>query len=930
MACYLTFDVANLGTLHMTWSEEPIEGALAMMTPENPVPKFKFRQNGGRSEIIRRIREDKRTLFRGWCDFVKTGRDLHGTFEILDTEHEAAQIHVTFNTFGDLLPVLAGEEYHVYDHSAVAVTHRENKAFNSVKTMNPAQRMLLQAPAAETPADDAKDAVEPRVRKNSTGALSSVELVGQENETKQRFYGSPSMHKGAFYHMESEKRRGDMSGIFKSFTSSRASERSASDALEESPSRRRHSSVRPSAPARNIEASKMECLNDLGLWDSFYRADSQGKTHIGNPAVFQLLAGDRHAQYRTTYDRALGKNIESLPPKEEGVRRSAANTSTAKVAPEEALARTHQNNKSRNDEKRGSNTHSWLDGLRFVGHLCMQVLFVEVILPHYRFQRIWELWIVVCVLWNAVLLPYHLAFAPNPNDQSETVSTIDGVIDICFIIDLFLNFATAYVDDWGTLITDRREIGRSYLSHWFWVDLPATLPFELFVPPSEATAINMVKCIRLIRITKIFKFLERFRFANSARIMRLFASLMLVCHWIGCLWFFIGVNTSTPCESWADYFDPTLHDVRINGTWVFLDGPYPEGQTAYCSWLSLHRLGTDEAPVTSKYLKSVYWSVTTITSVGYGDVVPITDAETLFTIANMLLGAAIYAMIFSNFVSYIARMDQSSTKYSEKMEDIREQMRYLRLPTQIRTRVEQYFEYVWLCHKGLLDRSNYFYDELPLPLHLECAEFLHLKTLEANPLFKTCSRSFLRGMALRLKPQLVVPGEYVVNKGDAATAIFFVARGELEVLTDFQGHQLGCLEAGDYFGDIGVLTRTKRTASIRALSFCDLHYLAADDLRELLLVYEKDADMVSRNALEFVRIFADTQKDNMASDHDRAILERVKTGLQDPGIAASPSAPALRAIFPEDDPEKDEGIASASRPKRTQIVNPVGGRKSDA
>ena len=58
-----------------------------------------------------------------------------------------------------------------------------------------------------------------------------------------------------------------------------------------------------------------------------------------------------------------------------------------------------------------------------------EILFVEVILPHYLFERMWEPWIVICVMWNAVLLPYHLAFAPDPADQSTMVTSIDGFID---------------------------------------------------------------------------------------------------------------------------------------------------------------------------------------------------------------------------------------------------------------------------------------------------------------------------------------------------------------------------------------------------------------------------------------------------------------------------------------------------------------------
>ncbi len=578
----------------------------------------------------------------------------------------------------------------------------------------------------------------------------------------------------------------------------------------------------------NEKADDLEWLNKRSNWENYYDNQDKGKLE-GSESATLKEQGKSHSKIRVS--QFLGKN--------------------ARVAPAPTLTYRSKGELSFGEKVQDNIARGFVE-LR-------SILFVQVLMPHHTFIKIWEPWIVVCVLWNAVLLPYNLAFDSTVTQQEMVfVDNLDKAIDWMFILDLFLNFAKAYVDDWGALVTDRREIAQTYLSKWFWVDLPATLPFELFVPSSQATLINMVKCIRLIRITKILKFLERFRFANSARIMRLFASLMLVCHWIGCIWFFLGYNASAKCSDWPEYFDIERDDILLNGTWVNMQTAdfviQPSMDPPLCSWLSVHNLATARTTST-QYLKSVYWAVTTITSVGYGDIVPVTDGETLFTILNMLMGAGIYAMIFSNFVSYIARMDQAATKYSEKMEDIRGQMRYLRLPQHIVERVEQYFEYVWLCHKGLLDRDNYFFDELPLPLHIECAEHLHMATVQKNPLFRGCSQSFLRGVLVRLKPQIVVPFEYVVNKGDVSTAMFFIARGELEVLTDKDGETLSILREGDYFGDIGVLTRRKRTASIRAISFCDLHFLIADELRELLLMYEKDSEILSKNALEFVKRF---------------------------------------------------------------------------
>mmetsp|Transcript_4188 Transcript_4188/g.6385 ORF Transcript_4188/g.6385 Transcript_4188/m.6385 type:complete len:151 (-) Transcript_4188:6-458(-) len=135
MACYLTFDVANLGTLVATWSEEPIEGALAVVRPGKPVPKFKFKQRGGRVEVIRKIREDIKKLYQGWVEFIKLAKQNDGTFELL----EPRGVTVTFNKFSELEHVVTGEEYISGDYSGVAVCGKDADPYKSVKTMSNGQ-----------------------------------------------------------------------------------------------------------------------------------------------------------------------------------------------------------------------------------------------------------------------------------------------------------------------------------------------------------------------------------------------------------------------------------------------------------------------------------------------------------------------------------------------------------------------------------------------------------------------------------------------------------------------------------------------------------------------------------------------------------------------------------------------------------------------
>jgi hypothetical protein len=136
-ACYLTFDVANLGMLSYHWSKTPIEGALAEIRPGRPVAAHKFTQRAGRSEIIRNIREDYRRLFQGWAEFIKSARQCDGTFVLL----EPREVTVTFSLGGTIEPVDTGVEYLVNKYSAVAVCGKDRNPYTNVRRMSNAQFM---------------------------------------------------------------------------------------------------------------------------------------------------------------------------------------------------------------------------------------------------------------------------------------------------------------------------------------------------------------------------------------------------------------------------------------------------------------------------------------------------------------------------------------------------------------------------------------------------------------------------------------------------------------------------------------------------------------------------------------------------------------------------------------------------------------------
>ena len=491
------------------------------------------------------------------------------------------------------------------------------------------------------------------------------------------------------------------------------------------------------------------------------------------------------------------------------------------------------------------------------------------LVPNTRLYTIWELLIIAAVLWVAIALPFNIGFGLVEEDMWSFAIIMEYGTDQLFMIDVALQFFTAYVDKWGNLHKNRRSIARRYVKGYFLIDFVAAIPFDYFLTSGAVKKLAMIKGIRLLRIFKVFKFLDKYKSSNIWKIFRLFAGFMLFAHWIGCFWWYIGVNWSPDAytgSTWVEgagyqcyehpdhgtFASPMIYEAFLEDTENCKGCAAPGAmKQAFLDGLTEEGVGCEANELRFRYVRSLYWALTTITSVGYGDICPGTRLETIVGIFVELVGAAFYATIFSNMAVYVASLDAVHNQYIEEVQSIQEQMIYLKLPRSIFNKVENYYEYLYLRHKSLLEEDDYFYRQLPAPLEREVCMHLFQHSVEKVHLFHGCSIAFVRELVTKLKPQICIPHEYVINRGDPAKFMFFIARGSVDVLTDLGGEKLGELHEGDYFGEMAVLQSTLRTCSVRTRMFCDLYHVEADCIQELLHAFPKDKKLVLHNALRF-------------------------------------------------------------------------------
>jgi len=243
------------------------------------------------------------------------------------------------------------------------------------------------------------------------------------------------------------------------------------------------------------------------------------------------------------------------------------------------------------------------------------------------------------------------------------------------------------------------------------------------------------------------------------------------------------------------------------------------------SWLT--QSGFDNINPISNYIHSLYWTIITMTTVGYGDITPARNIEFVFTMIVALLGASSYAYIIANVSSLISNLNAARSAFRNKVQAVNQYLFQRNLPDDLNNKVKEYYEYLWSRYKGHRERE--FFDDIPVPLRLEILKNLTKEFINKAPLFKYSTESLQNALLLSLKKQTYPPDCNITFEGDIGKEIYFIAKGNMKIISVNKNKEYGDLIAGDYFGDISLLLNEKRTASVRTLDYCDVFCLDKED-----------------------------------------------------------------------------------------------------
>ncbi|XP_062824412.1 potassium voltage-gated channel subfamily H member 7 isoform X9 [Anolis carolinensis] len=459
------------------------------------------------------------------------------------------------------------------------------------------------------------------------------------------------------------------------------------------------------------------------------------------------------------------------------------------------------------------------------------------ILHYSPFKAVWDWLILLLVIYTAIFTPYSAAFLLNDSEEQKTqacgyscnpLNMVDLIVDIMFIIDILINFRTTYVNKNEEVVSDPAKIAIHYFKGWFLIDMVAAIPFDLLIFGSGSdettTLIGLLKTARLLRLVRVARKLDRYSEYGAAVLMLLMCIFALIAHWLACIWYAIGNverNYLTPKIGWLDSLGQQL------------------GKHYNVSDLS------SGPSIKDKYVTALYFTFSSLTSVGFGNVSPNTNSEKIFSICVMLIGSLMYASIFGNVSAIIQRLYSGTARYHMQMLRVKEFIRFHQIPNPLRQRLEEYFQHAWTYTNGI--DMNMVLKGFPECLQADICLHLNQTLLQNCKAFQGASKGCLRALAMKFKTTHAPPGDTLVHSGDVLTALYFLSRGSIEILKNDM--VVAILGKNDIFGEMVHLYAKpgKSNADVRALTYCDLHKIQREDLLEVLDMYPEFSDLFLTN-----------------------------------------------------------------------------------
>lgn len=146
-------------------------------------------------------------------------------------------------------------------------------------------------------------------------------------------------------------------------------------------------------------------------------------------------------------------------------------------------------------------------------------------------RQAWDLCCAVFLVYSGIVTPFTIAFMRRQCGGKAAIRALTGAVsdsicdyfwwertvDLVFLIDICINFNTAFLDMDYNWCLDRRRIAMKYISRptGFLIDFLAIVPFEMFnISGNMASSVRLLRLLKLVRLLRLLRMLKLLRLIN--------------------------------------------------------------------------------------------------------------------------------------------------------------------------------------------------------------------------------------------------------------------------------------------------------------------------------------------------------------------------------------------------------------------------------
>jgi len=432
---------------------------------------------------------------------------------------------------------------------------------------------------------------------------------------------------------------------------------------------------------------------------------------------------------------------------------------------------------------------------------------------------IWDVLVIVALFATAIELPFEIALLRN---LPPGLYYSDKAIDIVFTLDIFLNFNIAFARPHsGQDIWERRplRIAQHYVlsvpftenltAGWFWPDVLTVFPWEIFRDLPNMKSVRLVRVLRLVRMLRLMRVIKLFKrwhmhsgFSFALiKIATTAVTTMFLLHWLSCFWAHLGI--------YPEYYSPS-----VNGK-------------APTSWLHRHLKLDDvegeDHDLFKVYSTSLYLCTVVLTTVGFGDIVPVNDVEVILMILTIILSGITWSWVVASVVDVMTNMDIFGTQFNQIMDDLNGLMSSHGVNRSLRYRIRSHLHESYSVFRRRHNQKaiHWLSDGLQGELAIQSGVD---KVCDKIWYFNAVPMHIKVELADDFRPEVFSPGE-LIGKQEKASVII---RGSCV--------RKGRILTRDYVvgADFILASEWLRDASCpRALTFCEMMSIHREVLREV-------------------------------------------------------------------------------------------------